>query len=213
MMGQRQTQNWQNVIWREWRNCRDKAYARDLFELVADVPVGWGTKIAVILLNMIAGVIVGLLIGFFFTSEWAILRQIVWAGGLVGLVRGFLLGRRLSWRAWLNRLAFNLPSSDPSPGLGALFGLSLLGGLVFGPFAWLVLIGLFWVLGGLIQWLNQDQAGGIDPFEYQAWYIWWRARPTPAELETALEAGFQRHPQARQTLRRRAVTRQDEYNS
>ncbi len=197
-MGKQHTHNWQKIIWREWRNCQDKMRARNLFELVADAPVGLGTKATAIFFNTIVGMTGGLAFGFIFTSEWAVLRHLVWAGGIVGLARGFGVSRRLSWRAWLKRLSFNLPTTNPSSGLGAILGLSLMGGLVFGPVVWLVLAGLFWSMGGLIQWLNRGPDSSIDPFDYQAWYFWWPKRPNAAELEAALEQLFHSNPAAQE---------------
>lgn len=187
LMNREQIRKWQHIIWREWRYCSNKGYAAHLFELVADGPVGWGAKITLILLNMLAGMAVALLLGFVVSSDWLILRQFVWAGSVVGGIRGYLVGRELSWRTWLARLSFNLPAPNPRHGVGAALGLLLAGGLVFGPFFWVVLAGLFWVLGGLIKRLNRGQDAKENPFEYQAWYFWWRKRPQAAELNTALE--------------------------
>jgi hypothetical protein len=197
-MERKYNRSWQqNILWREWRNCADTMLARHLFELVADAPVGWGTRLAMVVLNMMVGMTTGLIIGFVLTSNWLILQQIMGAGGIVGLVRGFLVGRHLSWRDWIDRLAFNLPTEEPSSGLGAFVGLSLLGGLVFGPYALLVLVGLFWGLGGMIQWVNKDQSAQLDPFGYHAWYIWWPVRPSPTEVDAALDQFFQADPSAR----------------
>lgn len=189
-----QTRRLRNIIWREWRNCHDRSYAEQLYELVADTPVGWGTKLAVLFIYTVAGVAVALLIGFIITSNWSILRQFVWGGCAVGGVKGYLASRNLSWRAWLERLSFNLPTNDPSRGVAAVLGLMLLGGLVFGPFFWVVIIGMFWTLGGLIKSLNRGQTGRENPFDYHPWFFWWRSRPAEGELEKALDRLFQMRP-------------------
>jgi hypothetical protein len=196
-----QTHKLQNIIWREWRNCHDRTYAEQLYELVADTPVGWGTKLMVLLIYTVAGAALGLMIGFLITSNWLILRQFVWAGSIVGGVNGYLVSRDLSWRDWLERLSFNLPANDPSRGVGAVLGITLLGGLVFGPFFWVVIIGMFWTLGGLIKRLNRGQNIRENPFDYHPWFFWWRSRPPEVELEKALERLFQmRLPQDRERL-------------
>lgn len=39
-----QMQDWQDVLWREWRYCHDEAYGQRLAKLVADISVGWETR-------------------------------------------------------------------------------------------------------------------------------------------------------------------------
>ncbi len=56
------SQNWQNIIWREWRNCDDEEYARRLFELVVDKPTEWWTVMISALLGLLYGVLAGCLL-------------------------------------------------------------------------------------------------------------------------------------------------------
>ena len=198
MMGQAgQVYNWQNIIWREWRNCESSLYARHLFELVADEPVGWGAKLAVLLLSMLSGVFAGLLIGFIVTTEWMILRQFALTGGVIGGLRGFWIGQRLSWRAWLTRLEAIMPAEGLGGWLLGGLALGVAGGLIFGPIFWLLLVGLFWVMGGVIKWLNRGLTKATDEYQYRTWWIWWRGRPPTHELKTALQQVCQVQPAAR----------------
>lgn len=185
LLDQSQPQKWQNIIWREWRNCRNQQYAAQLFELVADSRVGWGTRLSYVLLDGIVGLIIGLLIGFLITTDWNILRQLMLASGAVGAGRGFLAAQRLSWREWLTRLAFGLPTETPNRGM-ILIGLLLLAaGVIFGPVLWLLVIGLFWGMSGLIKWMTKGLLAA-NAFTYSTWYFWWRRRPSLEEVETAL---------------------------
>ncbi len=186
LINQNQAQPWRKTLWREWRNCGNQAYAKQLFELVADSPVGWGTKSLYVLLDAIIGLVVAFLVGFIWTTNWQVLQQLAWAGATIGAVRGVLAVQRLFWRDWLTRLAFGLPAQQPSSGLLAILGLLLLGSVIFGPFLWLFLIGLFWGMSGLIKWMMEGLVAA-NPFEYHAWYFWWRGRPPIAEVEAALQ--------------------------
>ena len=177
---------WQNILWREWRNCQNTSYAEQLFELVADTPVGWGARLTFMLLDMIIGMMLGLLLGFIFTTEWSILRQLVIAGGVIGAFRGFLASQQLFWRSWLSRLAFGLPTEQPKSGLLLSLLFLLLASLIFGPLLWLLLIGLFWGMSGLIQWMSKELLA-TNIFTYHAWYVWWPVRPRLDEVEAALK--------------------------
>lgn len=39
------TPNWQNILWREWRHCGDKDYARRLYQAVYHGPLSWFRRI------------------------------------------------------------------------------------------------------------------------------------------------------------------------
>ena len=182
--------NWQHILWREWRNCGNSAYAKQLFELLADAPVGWGTRTSYIILDAIIGLVLSVIVAFIWTTDGDILLQLAWAGGVVGAARGFIAARTLTWRSWLERLAFGLPARQPSSGLMALVGFMVVGGVIFGPFLWLFLIGLFWGMSGLIRWMMQGLTLA-KPFDYQAWYVWWRKRPSRDQVSQALESAYQ----------------------
>ena len=186
MFTQHDSSNWQHILWREWRNCGNGAYATQLFELLADAPVGWGTKTIYILLDAIVGLVLGVLFGFIWTTNWNFLQQLAWAGSVIGAARGFLAVRDLTWRHWLERLSFSLPTKQPSAGLAALFGLMLIGSIILGPFLWLFIIGLFWSMSGLLKWMMQGLTRA-NPFSYHAWYFWWWGRPPTNDVEAALQ--------------------------
>ncbi len=103
-------QKWENIIWREWRNCEDRTYAQKLFELVADRPV----KIPVILVLIILGGLYfgltgGLLIGnliankevFFIVEEWKLVwdKKFILGGIFGGIFTGFLIWT-LTFNLW-----------------------------------------------------------------------------------------------------------------
>jgi len=108
--------DWRNIIWREWRNTDDEEYAQQLFELVADEPVGWGPTVIIILLSIAIALLVSLsltpIIGgiinivapdqMWIIFVWFILASII--GGLVGILGLSLLGKDFSWRIWLGWL-------------------------------------------------------------------------------------------------------------
>jgi len=181
-------QNWQQIIWHEWRNTSDLEYAEQLFELVADTPVGWGSKLSLMGLGGLAGAALGIVLGAPITLQWTVLQQLALAGCLIGAVRGYLQGRQLLWRDWLKRLESNTPTDDLSRLVGGALLLGLLGGLIFGPPFWLVMAGLFWSAGGLITWLNRsiDNVSNYNP-EDRRWWFWWRSRPHLIDLQAALQ--------------------------
>jgi hypothetical protein len=110
---------WQNIIWREWRNCEDEEYAKHLFDLVADELAGWWAVATLMLLGVLYGAIGGLLAGLIATNwevrtqpemwelTWPVLLDFTWKGGIlggiVGVLAGTAWGRRLPWRTWLDR--------------------------------------------------------------------------------------------------------------
>jgi hypothetical protein len=191
----RSTPAWEQIIWREWRHTTDPEYGQQLFELVADRPAGWPARISLIGLNALTGTSVALVLGFMLSSHWEILRQFVWAGSLVGGTTGYLAGRGLSWRRWLERLAANTPTSDWPRFIGSAVLLGFTGGLIFGPVFWLGLAGLFWGIGGWLPWLNRGSSSA-NPHtpEERRWWFWWRRRPWLPEVEAALRQACQDNP-------------------
>ncbi len=149
--------DWQQIIWREWRNCNDRKLADQLFPLVAGQPVGPGTTASMILLGAFYGMVVGLLVGLF-VSKGGALREYLpdrmalvtfWlvGGGLgaaLGLIVRSRLGPHFSWWQWLERLSPQLIVRPPLPnswrrtmlafGFFAGFAAGPLGGLVAGLF-------------------------------------------------------------------------------
>ena len=158
-----QVKKWRNILWREWRNCHNKSYAEQLFELVADTSIGWGTRFTLISLDAVIGIVLGLLIGFVGTTEWAILRQLILAGAIVGAVRGGLASYRLNWRDWLARLSFSLPTTAPHSRLLIVGILQLIPTVIFGPFLWCLVIGLFWGMVAPVSTSNTYRCSPTSP--------------------------------------------------
>jgi hypothetical protein len=191
------TDKWQKVIWREWRHCADVEYEEHLFKIVADEPVGWGSRLTLILLNSVAGASIAILVGFVFTLNWVILSNLLWAGAIVGAVSGILLGQRLTWRTWLARLQANTPAGDPGRLLIGGVVLVLGGTIFFGPLAWLVILGLFWSFGGMIYWLNSaTEEDELYRSLDRHWWFWWRRQPHLLSVENALQQAVATSPQA-----------------
>ncbi len=177
----------QNILWREWRNCRTSDYAQQLFELVADFPVGWGAQVTLMILDGLLGMVLGLLVGFLITTEGAVIFPMITAGGAIGIARGFLAARSLSWRQWLTRLSFGLPTTEPNSRLAlAIVGLLLIG-VIFSPLVWLIVLGLFWGMSGVLHWMSQGGLNSTQIRTYRAWYGWWRSRPDIPKVEAALK--------------------------
>ena len=189
--------SWQRLIWREWRNSPDPEYGEQLFELVAYEPVGWLARLSLIGLDMLTGASLGLVLGFVISGSWEILRQFLWAGGLIGGLVGYLAGRNLTWQAWLQRLSAKTPTSDWPRFIGTALLLSFMGGLIFGPVFWLGMAGLFWGIGSILPWLNQG-SDRVQPSsaEERRWWFWWHRRPWLSEVESALSEACQHNPPA-----------------
>ncbi|HMQ52335.1 MAG TPA: hypothetical protein PKD98_09590 [Anaerolineae bacterium] len=183
-----QTQSsWQPIIWREWRHCADPDYAERLFELVADGPVGFGARLSLTLFNALAGAALAVLAGGLISFTWAFLQHFIWAGGLIGAIIGIWQGRQLTWRNWLERLSANAPVGSLGRLIAGLLALGLMSGIILGPIAWLLGLGLFWTVGAMINWLNQgltDQPR--TSLDDRRWWFWWRSRPHPLHVEAAL---------------------------
>ena len=172
-----QSASWRTIIWREWRHCTDPAYAQHLFELVGHDLVGSGARLSIALLNGLAGSALVILIGLLLTFNWTILQHFVWAGGAVGAAFGIFWGRRQTWQAWLDRLSSNTPIGDLGRFLPVAALIGIIGGMIFGPVFWLVIIGLFWGIGDLINWINRGlTTSPINRLEERKWWFWWRKR-------------------------------------
>jgi|GEM_PF-2219303 len=189
---QKSSQNWQQIIWREWRHCLDAEYGKQLFELVADEPVGWSVQVSLTLFTLVSGTTIGVLIGFPLTLDATLLQQFAIVGGVIGAARGFIVSRHLSWRDWLIRLESNTPTTSPGRLFWSTVLLGLCGFMLFGPVFWLVIAGLFWALGDLITWLNRsiDKRRNYNP-EDRKWWFWWRDRPHLFDLEIAIQRACQ----------------------
>jgi RNase P subunit RPR2 len=163
---------WQNVIWREWRNCEDEEYAKHLFDLVADEPAGWWASATIALLGTYYGVIGGLLVGLIATNwevrsrpemwrlMWPTLQGFVFKVGPVGSIMGLLIRamqeRQLSWRSWLAWLTpVSFESEEDGQGFGYNEALRLSGWLIIHLF-----LGLTAVVTGLavrlVGWLGDS---------------------------------------------------------
>jgi hypothetical protein len=189
-------QNWRQVIWREWRHCHDIEYEAHLFKIVADAPTGLSSRLLLILFDATGGAAIALLVGFVFTLRLDILLQLMLTGGLMGLLHGLYRARNLTWRVWLERLQSNTPTASAGQLFFGGLALLLLTGMVFGPLAWLAIVGLFWSFGGLVYWINS----ATNPAEtYRShdrrWWFWWRERPHLLAVEAALHRACAESPQ------------------
>ncbi len=173
MAAQKRIESWQNIIWREWHNCKDAIYARHLFELVGDTPLGWGSVTIIILVGTLYGIVGGCLIGLVIDDHFAFENQLVegrsffwllWLTGVGGAMIAAWFSQYLSWGMWLDLLVPRILRDRTSKSGG--FNLELLFG--FGSGLLLPCIaGAF--LGGLIgnlrfgrnSFLPSALAGGI----------------------------------------------------
>ncbi|NJN98063.1 MAG: hypothetical protein HC875_30275 [Anaerolineales bacterium] len=114
--------DWKNILWREWRNSEDEEYANHLLELLISEPIDWRVFLFIFLLDLLFGMIGGLLAGYgTYTrtiiasttqgGDWAkafatsiVLGGLI--GGSVGLVITLLLRKQLlqytgrDWYFW-----------------------------------------------------------------------------------------------------------------
>lgn len=146
------TKNWQGTLWREWRNCNDKAYADHLFELVIDEPVDrWGMVVFVLFIALLVGLGGWLLVQLLYpqtvTTNWGMWAM---AGVVTGGILGFLvmwllkLTSHAIWRFWLPGLIPNTLTgtakadgwNSPLLGLAVVLssgmGVGITGALFFG---------------------------------------------------------------------------------
>ena len=179
--------SWQQIIWREWRHSSDPLYTDRLFTLVRDQPLGWGAQVSVIMLNALGGAALGILVGLLFTSSWATLRHMVWLGGVLGIIYGWVQTKKFTWRTGLERLASNTPTGNFGRLIISLIVMGIVGGMVFGPLFWLATAGLFWAFGEVITWINRSvTTTGQNWLDERHWWFWWRKRPHLLEVEQAL---------------------------
>lgn len=187
---------WQTILWREWRNSHDEEYARHIYSLIADVPAHPLSFGMILLFDVITGAAIGIISGLVMTSQGSIIQQLMLAGAVLGLIHSCATGWRLSWRAYLTRLGSSLPVGRPQDWLVGAVLLMAGGSFIFSPGFPLVLIGLFWGMGGLIGWLNSGVKPPTDEYTYRVWYFWWRGAPSFDTFETALHQGCEQNPSA-----------------
>lgn len=179
--------SWQQIIWREWRHSSDPLYTDRLFKLVSDQPLGWGAQMSVIMLNALGGAALGILVGLLFTSSWGTLKHMVWLGGVLGVIYGWVQSKKFTWRTWLERVASNTPTGNFGRLVVSLIVMGIIGGMVFGPLFWLTTAGLFWAFGEIITWINRSvTTTGQNWLDERRWWFWWRKRPHLLEVEQAL---------------------------
>ncbi|MDM8520951.1 hypothetical protein QUF64_12955 [Anaerolineales bacterium HSG6] len=178
--------NWQSTLWHEWRNSHDEQYAQQLYTLIADTPANLISFGMIMVLGAITGAALGLLAGLALGPNAALWQQLMLMGAVIGSIRGGYLGLNLSWRAYLTRLGASLPVGKPDEWLVGGILLSGLGTFVFGPAFWICAVGLFWGMGGMIEWLNSGSKAPTYEYTYRAWFFWWRALPTRTEVQDAL---------------------------
>lgn len=197
------TLNWQDTLWREWRNTPDEEYARHLFELVADAPAGRVAAVGNLLLGAFYGSLVGLLAAVFLwltaptqtTQLWLPLVGISAAiGGAIDLLFFKITRANLSWRRWLSRLSVNLLTV----GLTGLIFAALAAYLALSPKPATLdqNVGVMGLGIILIVILGTRQVGwltgfGLSPKHrdvhlYRNLWLWWRKRPGRREVTTAL---------------------------
>lgn len=96
---------WQDILWREWRNCEDEEYARHLFLLIGDTSLNRSHRLIFTLVTILFGVLAGLLIDALFSPAKPDLFG--WLGGLSGALLGWWLSKPLLMRSWLAILTPN----------------------------------------------------------------------------------------------------------
>ena len=108
--------DWRNIIWREWRYTPDREYAQFLFGLVVDEPADW----MVVAVNFLFGTSLGALSGYVvgvtifnfnrwwgnLTLIWTALVPLIWATGVVCGLLGIILGLQLKSSSFVNWLVF-----------------------------------------------------------------------------------------------------------
>ncbi|MDM8528957.1 hypothetical protein QUF58_12220 [Anaerolineales bacterium HSG24] len=178
--------DWQSILWREWRNSHDEQYAQQLYALIADTPAPSISFGVLMVFSAITGATIGLLVGLALGPSAALWQQLMLVGAVIGSIRGGYLGLNLSWRTYLTRLGASLPVGKPDEWLVGGVLLGGLGTFVFGPFFWVSALGLFWGMGGLIEWLNSGAKAPTYEYTYRAWFFWWRVLPSRIEQQKAL---------------------------
>lgn len=159
---------WQSILWREWRNTDDSAYADRLFEIVADRPVGFIFLAVPAVFAMYFSILAGLSLGVLtlgFAEE--VLRAfkvdpgsdyLTWTAGFAAIITGLIMLSLMArggvtWRKWLR---WAVPSELYDSGLeinAIIQGLAVM--LVCGVISWIAggqpgSYGMIIVIGALI---------------------------------------------------------------
>ena len=164
-----QGQNWPAIIWREWVTSEDKEYAEQLFDLVGQAKLGWGSSLVVALCGTLYGLLSGYWLGLILiywnthTEQWIsshpLALALTWLGGLAGGLIGLGVSVGLSWRMWLNALTPKI--FGQKSGL-MVFNATLLTGFITNlaglNLIWSIFLG---ILAGLIM-LDVNQSGSIS---------------------------------------------------
>lgn len=90
--------NWQQIIWREWRNCNDAEYAEHLYRLIAGEPIDRQAILMIAALAALPGVVVCWLIAAIFFGHVPTATRLglgLVIGGLAGGGSGYLFGRMI----------------------------------------------------------------------------------------------------------------------
>lgn len=178
-----------------------------IFNVVADEPVGWIASVVTGLIGAIWGAAVG--------ETFDVMVGKDMAGFIVGAIGGFAVGTvippvlRLSWRQWLSHLTPRKQAMGTADQVinsishGLLQNPFLLAGLIFGIISLVFFIShsfstflfadllIALIIGaGIKLWSNivEISEGSPWPHHYPLYCFWWRGRPTPLEVERALEA-------------------------
>ena len=88
------------TIWREWRSTDDEEYARRLFNLVTEQPIGRGHRIAMIMLGALFGAMAGLLLDLTLLAPIDF-SFLVWVCLIGGALLAYWASEKLLMRQWL----------------------------------------------------------------------------------------------------------------
>ena len=170
--------NWQNIIWREWRNTPDEEYAQQLFELVADQPINRFWPLKMLTWRRLLGGIVGGMsapskaVASFFNSFLDLNK-----GALVVLLIVLFPVYSCLILALLVTFSFY-------PLEVVVYGT---GGLVSGIFVYLIL----GFVGGY-----QEPSQYYHDYKRRASFVWWKYPPLRQSLKDALHQACQTNPTA-----------------
>lgn len=144
-----QLQTRQDILWREWRNGNDEAFAEHLYPLIVTQVAGWYAGLILAVLLALWGALGGWGVALLLTQGEMDLLSVgvgLLAGGGLGLVAALVLkSRSLTWEQWLQGLLPARPlvaaSATLRPnsllfiviaGLGSGLGVGITGVLFFG---------------------------------------------------------------------------------